>query len=290
MNARRLVVIAVVGMVFCAYSLTAYPIVTLKAIAFTSVSAFLAYLALSGFRLITRSALKEMSVDEVKKLVCNRSGLRRFSVCFSGIDGSGKSSQAYELARYLRTLGFKAEVVWGRWPAFSSYLVLGVGKLLGFHKKTKEPSGYVRVIPHYHAQGPLAKMYILSMLFDIHLWYIRAKIMNFRSNIIIFDRFILDILTDLAYETGEHFVKEFGGLAKIYIASAKKLDLSIIFDLDPQLAYKRKVDVSLSELQIKRELFNLIALKSGAHLIDASQRADQIADQILRMFRERLES
>jgi len=65
--------------------------------------------------------------------------------CFSGIDGSGKSTQAFMLYFFLRRRGIKVDYLWLRWFAFLTYFLYIYARVLKRSIIVRHRKGVIKV-------------------------------------------------------------------------------------------------------------------------------------------------
>ncbi|MEM4523173.1 MAG: hypothetical protein QW738_08190 [Nitrososphaeria archaeon] len=259
------------------------PILTIKIIFSILMIIPLLKLAKIGIDLCFKPKVHKLSVREIQYRVYKALNIRNFFICLSGIDGAGKTTQAILLLNFFKKKGLKAKIIYGRWPAFTSYFVLAIGKFLGFHRKEIEASGLIRSIPNYQCFPVLAKLYILLMLIDYSIFHLKLKIFP-HVNIIILDRAIPDIVADLIYETGYYKLLSGGILFKIASSFIRSINMLIILDLPPQVAYARKLDASPNELAFKRTIYRFLIQKYTIPIIFADESKCKVAQSIQKIF------
>lgn len=121
-----------------------------------------------------------------------------------GIDGSGKSTVSEYLADNIRKLGYDVDVIWLRYNHVISKPLLGFCRFVGLTRY--ETAEGIRV--GYH---DFYKSRVISFLFIFfqYLDAIRVKYTKLlpklkkNDHILILDRYVYDILIDLAVDTGQ---------------------------------------------------------------------------------------
>jgi thymidylate kinase len=107
-----------------------------------------------------------------------------------------------------------------------------------------------------------------------------------KTSVILYDRFLIDTLVDLSYETGR-FDLWTTFVGRIMLAFSRKLNLVVLMDLDASLAFGRtkKEDVlSIGELAQKRNLYtNLISQLPNVFVVDARGPIGQTIQSLFRI-------
>ena len=119
-----------------------------------------------------------------------------------GIDGSGKSTVSEYLADQYRDKGYDVDVVWLRFNHVITKPLLGFCRLIGLTKY--ETYDGIRVGYHdFYKSSIISFLFILFQYLDaVRVKYTRIVPILKRSNhIIILDRYVYDILIDLAVDT-----------------------------------------------------------------------------------------
>jgi thymidylate kinase len=186
--------------------------------------------------------------------------LRRIGLC--GIDGSGKSTVANQLAKNLYT-NKRVWIVWFRWRAFFTYILYLYSRIRGLTLVRLNPrTGEYDKVHLWYKDPFLRKFCIWFIFIDMLLHYIVtilvAKVKQI--NILIFDRFFIDSFIDVAYEIRNFDLLFKSVIARIIFSLANSLNLCIVLDIEPAIAFSRKKDIhDLSEISIKRKLYLLLA-------------------------------
>lgn len=162
-------------------------------------------------------------------------------VFFSGVDGSGKSTHAKLLLLYLKRRGIRAKLLWMRWFALSSYPLLLLCRWLGL---TKWPQRGAIPVREYWRYRPIAILWLYLHLFE-YLLYVVFKLF-FSKNVIIADRFMLDVFVDVLYDTRINAVRTLVGkffLLYFYKLLMKDVIRGIVMYVDAITAFRRRSDV-----------------------------------------------
>lgn len=121
-----------------------------------------------------------------------------------GIDGSGKSAVSEHLAMKFREKGYDVDVIWLRFNHVISKPLLGLCRLLGYTKY--ETCDGIRVGYHnFHRSKIISYLFIAFQYLDaVRVKYTKIiPIIKKPNHILILDRYIYDILIDVAVDTGK---------------------------------------------------------------------------------------
>lgn len=123
-------------------------------------------------------------------------------VVISGIDGSGKTSVIEALQKRLEDRGLKTHYVWMRYTHVLCKPLHGLCRLIGLSKKYDTRMGKVWRHEFYKSQV-FCSFYIFLTWLDTWLGKIKLirQLKGSDANIIICDRWVNDIIIDLAVKT-----------------------------------------------------------------------------------------
>jgi len=185
----------------------------------------------------------------------------------SGVDGSGKTTHARLLVLYLLKKGARVRLTWMRWFAFFSYPLLAICRILGLTKRFSKTSIPIR---EYWRYRPIAIAWFHLYLLDYLLYFI-SKIV-FSRGIIVADRFALDVLVDVVYDTHINALKHlFGRFFPLFIYRLMKKGIirGVIIIVDAETAFKRKSDIpSRSYITFRIPVYLSLARFMGLQVIE----------------------
>lgn len=119
-----------------------------------------------------------------------------------GVDGSGKSTVSEYLAEQLRDKGYIVDVVWLRFNHIISKPLLGLCRVIGLTRY--ETCDGIRVGYHdFYKSSVISFLFILFQYLDaLRVKYTKIlPLMRKKNHVVILDRYVYDILIDLAVDT-----------------------------------------------------------------------------------------
>ena len=199
------------------------------------------------------------------------------TIIISGVDGSGKSTIAKALRKYLEDrCGLRTSIVWFRWRAFLMYMLYLYIDVRRLYRYAYNPRlGKYFKINRWSEDPFLRTFYPLIQLFDMIIFYIliKAKLLVKRSQVLIFDRFLVDMLVDIVFEARRPELIN-SALARIVYSVTRKAGKPVFLDVAAEIAYERKKDIlSIEEIRYKQALYRIIAKLVGAEVIDTSSNS-----------------
>ncbi len=202
-------------------------------------------------------------------------------ICFTGMDGAGKTTLAKFLTKYLREEGIKVIYIYGRYvPIVLSPFML-MGKLLFLHNKDfyGDYSEYSNTKKTASKKHPiLAGLYQHLLLFDYFFQVLfKVKLPLLFGKNIICDRYIYDtIVTDLSVDfnyTEEDVKKSLSKTLSLFPTS----DITFLVDLPEEIAYQRKDDVpSIEYLRDRRKMYLYMGKEYKMIILDGTMPLDKL--------------
>lgn len=213
---------------------------------------------------------------------------KNFFICFTGIDGSGKTTLARMTVKMLLQQGIPCIYVYNRFTPFLSKPFTGLGRKL-FMSKEDVFRDYTR---HTQAKQWLLKSRILSFFYQFLIlsdYYFqnlfKVKLPLTLGKNIVCDRYIYDtLITDLALSIGysEQVIKN---TLKKYFYFISKPDLVFLVDAPEEIAYQRKEDIPcIDYLKARRGFYSEVGKKEKMVILDGTLSIVKLGAQI----RERL--
>jgi len=124
---------------------------------------------------------------------------KSFLVCFTGVDGSGKTTHATFLKKYLEKHGYSCTYVWGAFRPFFSYFFFVFTKVLRYWKYTKRDA---YTDPLEYAPKALilsfGKLWRFLLFVDYQLKaLVKIRLPLLMRKVVICDRYFYDLLMEL---------------------------------------------------------------------------------------------
>jgi len=209
---------------------------------------------------------------------------KNFFICFTGIDGSGKTTLARMTVKMLLQQGIPCIYVYNRFTPFLSKPFTCLGRKL-FMSKEDVFRDYTR---HSQTKRLLLKSKILSFFYQFlilsdyyfqNLFKVKLPLMLGKN--IVCDRYIYDtLITDLALSIG-YSGKAITNMLKKYFYFIPKPDLVFLADAPEEIAYHRKEDVPcIDYLKARRRFYSEVGKKEKMVILDGTLNIANLAGQI----------
>lgn len=198
----------------------------------------------------------------------NTASTKPLLISFSGVDGSGKSTQIENLRSALHAAGLKTTLL-----AFWDNVVVGVKYREGFvHKVYKSERGIGapgkpvnrrdKNVRGWHLT--LAR-HFLYLLDAIHLCEVVARAKRSGADVIILDRYIYDELSNL--NLNNPLSRSFVNMVHSFVP---RPDIAYLLDADPVAAYARKPEYPVEFMKkCRRTYYDLAAILKTMTIIPA---------------------
>lgn len=212
--------------------------------------------------------------------------MKTLLVCFSGIDGSGKTTLCKEVVSELRSRKIPSRYVYGRFlPAFVAPVFKVISTLI-LRKGDQQEHRYDRSeIKKRLLRNPiLFKLFWIGILVDQSLRilvkvYLPSILIK---KVIICDRYLLDtVILDIARDCGLSKY-EITRLLQQCLSIFPQADLVFVMNVPPRIAFQRKSDVySIEMLEQLSNMYLSIGKEFGAIIIDGTKSPSELKHQVL---------
>jgi thymidylate kinase len=216
-----------------------------------------------------------------------------FLICFTGIDGSGKTTQAMMLTNELKERGIEAVYVWNRGGSRWTKTFLKVGRFIlqfpGEKGQKKEPFINPYDPKYVERKSKLFRFPFIKLLWEMatrldHISRIRAEILPLLklNKIVVCDRYIWDSTVDLAvtFNETEGWLKK--RINKLTWNAVPDPDITFYIEISPEVAFARKEDIPNLEYVKKRAgFYQEICWLLEMCLIDGTSDINQIHRRIM---------
>lgn len=216
---------------------------------------------------------------------------RPLLICFTGIDGTGKTTHALELARALNQDGIPGQYV----RTFFNPLLLRPAYQLAkrlfirgrdIHRDYNE---YTRSTKHLFRLSFLEVPFRYSYFAEywLHI-FPRVRWPLFRGRCAVLDRYAYDAVVGLAADLGYPPQQAIRLLPRCW-SFLPKPDIVFLMDLPEEVAFQRKTDTpSLAYLQARRRLYLDLAQSDGMVVLDSSRDFQENQAEVQRRVRRLL--
>jgi thymidylate kinase len=183
-------------------------------------------------------------------------------VSFSGLDGSGKTTQIIALREAIAHLGLPSELItfWDDVVVATRFREGFVHKVLGSEKGVGEPGRPVeRRDKNVHSAYLTLTRHLLYLADAVHLRLVLSRARLDGAQVIVMDRYLYDELANLPLNN------RFSAFyAKLLAWIVPRPELAILLDTDPVAARARKPEYSLDFMHESRNSYFRLAQLLGS--------------------------
>jgi thymidylate kinase len=195
-----------------------------------------------------------------------------FLITISGIDGSGKSSNAIALATALRQKGFPVSRSWTGYKHALSYPFLALLRLVGYTHRIKV-RGLVFFRREIRRNKVIAKLWPLAIALDFVPKAWRTVLLPlYQGRIIISDRYVYDVVAELTQDAGMGIRTR-----HLLLHTVPKPDIAFLMDVDEEIAWERAMvpgrapEQPYYDLGERRRIYRDLARTYGIIILDGSR-------------------
>lgn len=192
---------------------------------------------------------------------------RRALICFTGIDGSGKTTHAKSFVKYLKENGYSCTYVWAASKPFFSYILFGFTRLLKYWKTARDDAFLdpleLAPQPIHDRFGPIVRLFFF-MDFQIRTLF-KVKIPLWLGRIVICDRYVYDLIMELMLH--DLYSSRFGNLL---LRTIPLPQLTIFTDVSENILVKRRSTLPSKNLPEKKKIYLKLAKTFEFIILDTS--------------------
>jgi thymidylate kinase len=204
-------------------------------------------------------------------------------VSFSGVDGSGKTTQIETAVQALREAGFTVRVLrfWDDIAVFGRLREGASHRLFRSEKGIGAPGKPVQRRDKNVRSWPMTLVRLFLYGLDaVHLAYVLAAVSSRNEDFVVLDRFLYDELANLNLQNS---------INKAYVRMLLKLvprpDVAFLLDADPAEARARKPEYPVEFVQSNRASYlTLAALARNIDIVE-SLAIEQVREEVRRRMR-----
>lgn len=208
-------------------------------------------------------------------------------VVFSGVDGSGKTTQIEMLERYLRSRGIKVKRVWARCgytPLFS--LLKSALRKIAYGRLP--PPGLTREREVMLRKGWRRSLWLTVAIIDLMLYYsIWMRGLKWTGFVVLSDRYVLDTELDFRRNFPETDVSRWW-LWRLLVFLSPRPQLRLLLIVPPGISAQRSTEKnepfpdSMETLEWRYGRYREMAEQKGWCVLDGRDSAEQVHRKILK--------
>ena len=186
-------------------------------------------------------------------------------ICFTGVDGSGKTTHAKHLQKFLNEKGYLCYYTWAGSKPIFLYIFLGVTRALGYWNTVKKEDWMdpLEKAP-VKLRSRLGMLYRLLLYIDFEITTsIKIRKPLSLGKIVICDRYFYDLIMEL--KLSNLCTSKYERLLLSSLPSPQKIFFA---DAQSDLIIQRRPDSDLKRVLAKRNAYRKIAHIYGFRIID----------------------
>lgn len=212
---------------------------------------------------------------------------KKILICFIGMDGSGKTTLSHSFLEKLKKRGISCKYVHGLiWPKLLKPFLI-IGRKILSNKKVGYPGdkSFRRTKENVFLKYPFLIFLYKTILFADYVPQILWKVYSpfYKEGTIISDRYIYDTVIYMGLNLG-YDVDRLGEEIKRWFRVLPKPDVTFLLDIDENVAFRRKDDISsVDYLRERRGLYLGLAAKLGIPVLDGSEPIYELCNKVERV-------
>ena len=208
-----------------------------------------------------------------------------FLICFTGMDGTGKTTLSKNLVKSLKEREIECKYVYARLTPFISKPFMVIGRLIFLHGKNmfENYSDYSNTKrTAIERNSFLSRIYQQILLLDYMLQiFFKVKVPQIFGKNIVCDRYIYDtVITDLSVDMNyskDKVINMLDNLLRIF----PEPDTTLLIDVPEEIAYQRKNDTpSIEYLRERRDTYLNVGNKYKMVILDGTKKLEELQCEI----------
>lgn len=205
-------------------------------------------------------------------------------ICLIGIDGSGKTTQAFLLVKKLRQLGINCIYKRFRFFHFFSLPLLAIARIKGLSKIISFDDGSKVGYHYFYRSTVISLLYPILLFIDIFFAFL-IKIyfyMKFFRKTIVCDRFIYDTIIDIMVDTKNYnFYKT--KIGHLFLRIIPKNTLFLMLLADEKVLKKRRKNILYDKtLTIRINLYKMFSKIFKINVINSEASIKDVHENVMR--------
>jgi thymidylate kinase len=209
---------------------------------------------------------------------------RGFLISISGIDGSGKSSNAIALANGLRENGLAVSRSWTGYKHALSYPFLALLRLVGYTHRIKV-RGLVFFKRDIRRNKVIARLWPIAIALDfVPKALVAVALPLYQGKIVVSDRYVYDVIAELTQDSNMSV-----RIRNVLLHLVPRPNIAFLMDVDENIAWERAMvpgrapEQPYYDLGQRRRIYRDIARTNGIIVLDGSRDLSLNRKQILQM-------
>lgn len=205
-------------------------------------------------------------------------------ICFTGIDGSGKTTLAESVTRFLKERDLPAEYVYARFQLIITkpLMMLGNKLFLRKYKINRDYTNYSLKKKNLSKNHKIiSNIYVYALIIDyLFQIIIKIRLPLLLGKVVVCDRYVYDtVLTDFSVDMSFSKNQSISLIDKCFLV-APMPTINFLVDVLEETAFKRKDDIpSIEYLKDRRSIYLQIAQYYSMTVLNGNSTAEQVYNE-----------